>query len=355
MMFTALAAALLCAASSQTPQLELTPQIKTEVVERLLAELEKGYVFPRVAEDMDFEIRERLKAGAYDKIGESFAFAATLTDHLREISSDKHLSVTYSPEGYPVESNDDREPTAEEFEAMRREGAWNNFGFESASRLTGNIGYLDLREFAPPQIAAPTAHAAFGLLANTDALIVDLRGNGGGSPEMVQLLCSYLFGPERVHLNDLYFRPSDETREYWTLPELPGPRYLDKEVFVLTSSYTFSAAEEFTYNLQCLKRATIVGQTTGGGAHPGGRVRLNEHFAVFVPNGRAINPITKTNWEGVGVAPDVECSSDAALPRAHALALERLVAKAKDPAQRRRLEAALANAQIAVRNAYSER
>lgn len=353
--------ALTCLVQAPTPKsLELTPAVRKEVVERLLSELERNYVFPRVAEDIDFEVRERLSAGVFDKSADPHAFAQLLTDALRDVSSDRHLSVSYSPEPIPEEAGP-REgpgadgPPAEELEAIRREGAWDNFGFESVRRLAGNVGYIDLRGFMPTEVAAPTAHAAMALVANTDALVFDLRENGGGSPQMVQLISSYLFGPEPVHLNDLYFRPTDETREFWTRPELPGPRYGDKPVYVLTSDYTFSAAEEFAYNLQCLKRATIVGKTTGGGAHPGGMFRLHKHFRAFISTGRAINPITKTNWEGVGVKPEVECETSAALARAHELALQKLIEGAKDPAHRRRLEGALASAQLAVRQAYSTR
>ena len=153
-------------------------------------------------------------------------------------------------------------------------------------------------------------------VANTDALIIDVRNNGGGAPSMVAYLCSYLFGPEPVHINDLYFRPENSTHQWWTLPHLPGKRYEGKPVYVLTSKRTFSAAEEFTYNLKTQKRATIVGETTGGGANPGGTRPVAEHFIVFVPSGRAINPITKTNWEGTGVAPDVAVAAElAASPR----------------------------------------
>jgi retinol-binding protein 3 len=136
--------------------------------------------------------------------------------------------------------------------------------------------------------------------------------------------CTYLFGPEPVHLNELYWRPGDSTQQFWTLPYVPGKRYVGKPVSVLTSPRTFSGAEEFSYNLKNLKRATLVGETTGGGAHPGGPERVNDHFAVWLPTGRAINPISKTNWEGTGVKPDVEVPADQALATAHLAALRKL-------------------------------
>ncbi|MDP8979977.1 MAG: S41 family peptidase [Acidobacteriota bacterium] len=203
--------------------------------------------------------------------------------------------------------------------------ARNNFGFEKVERLQGNIGYLDLRGFMEAQWGSETAVAAMNFLANTDALIIDLRQNGGGDPAMVALITSYLFSPgEEVHLNDLYWRPSNETHQWWTLPYVPGRRYANKPVYVLTSNRTFSAAEEFTYNLKNLKRATIIGETTGGGAHPGGMERLSEHFMAFLPSGRAINPISKTNWEGTGVTPDVAVPAADALTTATAAALRKI-------------------------------
>jgi hypothetical protein len=152
-------------------------------------------------------------------------------------------------------------------------------------------------------------------------MIVDIRANGGGSPHMVALVTSYLFGNERVHLNSLYFRPADRTDDFYTDPSVAGRKFgPDKPVYVLTSARTFSGAEEFAYNLQTRKRAIIVGETTGGGAHPGEGVSLPHGLMMFVPTGRAINPITKTNWEGVGVRPDVPVAADAALEKAHQLA-----------------------------------
>src|SRR4029079_14564144 len=201
----------------------------------------------------------------------------------------------------------------------------------------------DLRGFQPAQFGAETVVAAMNFVANTDALIVDLRRNGGGDPSMVSLISSYLFGSEPVHLNDLYFRPDDSTRQWWTLQYVPGKRYGDKKpVYVLTSNRTFSAAEEFTYNLKNLKRATIVGETTGGGAHPGGMRRIGEHFGMFIPTGRAINPISKTNWEGTGVKPDVDVPADQALKVAHIAALNVVLEKVTEPERQDAIKQAIA-------------
>src|SRR5262249_22574655 len=141
-----------------------------------------------------------------------------------------------------------------------------------------------------------------------------------------------------VHLNSLYWRKGDRTEEFWTRKALDGKRYTGKPVYVLTSARTFSGAEEFAYNLQSRKRATIVGETTGGGAHPGGVRPINDHFAMFVPTGRAINPVTGTNWEGTGVKPDVAVRADEALETAHALAVKTVLAGTKDEEARRLIQ-----------------
>jgi hypothetical protein len=158
-------------------------------------------------------------------------------------------------------------------------------------------------------------------VANTDAMIFDMRRNGGGNPEMVRFICSYLF-KEPTHLNTLCWRENDRRVEFWTITDLPGPSLADVPAFVLTSGYTFSGAEEFTYDLKTRRRATIVGETTGGGANPGGTFPLNDRFNAFIPTGRAVNPVTGTSWEGVGVEPDVACAADAALDTALGLARE---------------------------------
>jgi C-terminal processing protease CtpA/Prc len=211
---------------------------------------------------------------------------------------------------------------------MRARASVDNFGFQKVERLPGNVGYIELSGFLPAEVGGDTAAAAMNFVANADALIIDVRKNGGGAPSMVALLCTYLFGPEPRHLNDLYFRPSDSTHQWWTMPYVPGKRFENKPVYVLTSKRTFSAAEEFTYNLKTQKRATIVGETTGGGANPGGMRPLGENFVMFVPSGRAINPITKTNWEGTGVTPDVPVTADLALKTAHLKALKTITGEA---------------------------
>lgn len=287
--------------------------------------LQKNYIFPDVADKMAQDLKANLKNGKYSSLTNPSEFASQLTRDLQAVSNDKHLRIVYDPRVIAAEKSavteEDRAKLESEWaEEMKR----NNYGFQEVKIMDGNIGYLDLREFADPKFAGETASAAMNFLSNADAIIIDLRQNGGGSPAMIQLITSYFFSPEPVHLNNFYYRPADETTQTWTLPFVPGRRRPDIDIYILTSKNTFSAAEEFSYNLKNLRRATLIGETTGGGAHPTGSVIATDKFYVRVPKGRAINPITKTNWEGVGVKPDIEISADQALKTAHAKALEKL-------------------------------
>jgi C-terminal processing protease CtpA/Prc len=191
-----------------------------------------------------------------------------------------------------------------------------SYGIRRVEQFDDNIGYLDLRMIAPADLGGPAIAAAMQLLATTAALVIDLRQCRGGSPEGVQLWCSYFFADDGVHLNDIYERATGLTRQYWTLGHLAAPRYLDRPVTVLTSDLTFSGGEELAYNLKVLGRATLIGQTTRGGAHPTARIPVAPHVTVTVPTARSINPVTGTNWEGAGVEPDVAIAAEDALKAA---------------------------------------
>ncbi len=320
--------------AGEEPDAAIDESTKADVINTLLESLNRTYVFPDTAKKMEQHVRGLIAKGEYDKVSSAMEFARKLTEDLQAVSNDKHLRVRFSNEPLPVRT-EATEPSAEEREQQMHYMKDINFGFEKAERLSGNIGYIEFRGFFDPENGADTVSAAMNFVANTDALIFDLRRNGGGDPAMVALICSYLFGKEKVHLNDLYWRGENRTEEYWTMPEkVKGSRYEGKDVYVLTSNRTFSGAEEFSYNLKNLKRATIVGETTGGGAHPGGSVRLSDHFSAFVPTGRAISPITKTNWEGTGVSPDVAVDKDIALETAHKMALEKALEKVTDNERR---------------------
>ena len=326
----ALSGATVSFAQPEQPDLTIDAATRTQVIDGILKRLNDSYVFPEISKKMEQSIRERVEKKEYDQITSAKQFATKLTDDLQAVSKDKHLRVRYSHNAIP-ERGPRREPTAEEREERKRSLTWANHGFAKVERLPGNIGYLEFYNFMDEELGADTVAAAMNFLNGTESMIIDMRKNGGGNPAMVALICSYLFGPEPVHLNDLYWREGNRTEEFWTRKEVAGKRYLNKDVYVLTSKRTFSGAEEFTYNLKNLKRATIIGETTGGGAHPGGGFRVNEHFGMFVPTGRAISPITKTNWEGTGVTPDISVPADQALLVARIMALKKVMLTLKDP------------------------
>jgi C-terminal processing protease CtpA/Prc len=321
-------------ARDEQPDMTIDAATRAQVIDGILKRLNDSYIFPEVAKKMEEAIRERGQKKEYDQITSGKAFARKLTEDLQAVSRDKHLRVRYSHEAIP-EGQQRGEPTAEERENHRRFLQRMNFGFERVERLPGNIGYIDLRGFFGPELGKDTVAAVMGFVSNTDALIFDLRQNGGGDPAMVALISSYLFGSEPVHLNDLHWREGNRVEEFWTKPAAANLRYEGKDIYVLTSARTFSGAEEFSYNLKNLKRATIVGETTGGGANPGGGFRIHAHFGMFVPTGYARSPITKTNWEGTGVKPDVDVPKEQALKTAHLMALKKAHAKLNDEGLKR--------------------
>lgn len=306
-----------------------------------------GYVFPNLVKPLQQTVRKREQGGEYAALNSGSAFAEKLTSDLRAVAHDKHLRVTYTADAVPAGSDGFADLLMSR--GLDPEGA--NHGFRKVERLDGDIGLLVIDAFFDPKGAGETVAAAMTFLADMQALIIDLRGSMGGMPEMVQLLCSYLFDSKPVHLNDIYLRPEDRTEQYWTLAEVPGRRFVGKPVYVLTSASTPSAAEEFAYDLKALRRATIVGAVTVGAANPAGPVRIDAHFTVWVPNGRAINPITHSNWEGVGVKPDVQIAPERALATAHAMALRSLIAKEQKPRRMKLLKAALDRVSAELRSA----
>ena len=294
-------------------------ELRTALSEVMIAKLNEFYVFPDAAKKMEEAVRGRQKRGEYDPVTDGDVFAAMLTEHFQDVSHDKHLRVDFSPVRMPEAPGGGTDGAAQFRKQMERL----NCGFQKVEILSGNVGYLKFNIFADPEVCGPTAIAAMNFLGDVDAIIIDLRENGGGDPKMIALVSTFLF-TKPTHLNDIWERKSDTTQQYWTLPFVPGKRLDGKPVYVLTSKRTFSGAEEFCYNLKQLKRATILGETTGGGAHPVSGQRIDDHFMIGVPFARAINPISKTNWERVGVEPDVKVPATDALATAQKLATEKL-------------------------------
>lgn len=218
-----------------------------------------------------------------------------------------------------------------------------NFGIQRVEVLDGNVGYLDIRRVSVPEFAGPAISAAMELVSGTYALILDLRRNHGGSPDGVVYWCSHLFpadgipgdrpgsGPGGVHLNDIFRADTGETRQFWVLPYVPGERYLDRPVYVLASHETFSGGEDFCYTLQALGRATVIGETTGGGAHPTRGFPISPAVHIGIPFARSVNPVTGTNWQGTGVVPDIAVPAEDAFTLAYREALGHVLAQEDVP------------------------
>jgi hypothetical protein len=274
--------------------------------------------------------KTKLKNGDYDSISNPRAFARQLRTDLVEISHDRHFNVIYAPEPSSRMRRPDPEEEKKRKERRIRQLKYDNYYFKKVERMDGNVGYLRFDGFASTLYAGDTAVSALQFLKHCDAIIIDLRYNGGGGADMIQLICSYFF-EDRTHINSWYIRRLDRTDQSWTSTYVPGKKLLDTDLYILTSRRTFSAAEEFTYDLKNLDRATLVGEKTGGGGH---MVTFERNDALKIefkiPYNRAVNPISGDNWEARGIQPDVECPAEEAFEKAYVLALEKIREKA-DP------------------------
>jgi C-terminal processing protease CtpA/Prc len=310
---------------------------RKEVVETLAARVAQHYVFADVGERTAAVLRRRLDGGAYDGIGDAEAFAARLTADLQELTRDKHAEVAYmaEPEGPDQPLDKIRHPATMDIDAnlrltekMTRELHKVRYGFPDSRRLPGNVAYVRIDELAEPRPAGRAVDAEMAAVADASALIIDLRGNGGGNPDTAAQLCGYLFDDKPVHLNDQLTRGIGRVRPVWTQPAANDLRFGSrKPVFILVGRETFSAAENLAYTLQALKRASIVGVPTGGGAHGGRGFRLSAHFIGGIPNRRTLSAVTHADWEGKGVQPDVPVEEAKALETAQALAARAIAAQ----------------------------
>jgi Peptidase family S41/N-terminal domain of Peptidase_S41 in eukaryotic IRBP len=312
------------------PALTSAPLSAREIVETTLGLLRASYVFPDRAEQAATAIEARLAAGEYDDLDEA-ALTERLTAQLDEICADKHLRVRTMPPRSARSRRDRPGPGRPAREhpgapgAPDRPGHPLNYGIFRVERLGGNVGYIDLHAVAPPEEAGPAITAAMELVKGTYALIIDLRQNHGGSPHGVAFWCSYLFPDADTHLGDIYRADTGETTQFWSLAYVPGTRYLDRPVYLLTSHETFSGGEDLCYTLQAQGRAEVIGETTGGGAHPTRTIPISETVAVSVPFARSVNPVTGTNWQGTGVVPDTAAPAAEAYDVAYGRALRHVL------------------------------
>ena len=370
-----------------SPAVQLDAAVRRQVAEALAQALTEHYVYEEIGREMAEAIRNRLQEGAYDGIRSPVEFADALQADLREISRDGHLGVRYEPmppapgaapdgpapraaepggpapgspvpraavPGPAVPLPRDAGPMAPGLTAPEPDGPAKPIGpapkapLAPAPRaagpdaaalpdvriLDGNIGYMAVNAMPPSESAMRAIAAAFALLDRTDALILDLRGNTGGSPAVVGLIEGYLSEGSPYTTNTVHWRNGDRPERLRTADVGDLAYGSRKPVYVLTSPATFSAAEQLSYDLQAFKRATIVGETTGGGSHTSniGPVPLGHGFVANIPTGYLINAVTGTNWEGTGVRPDVEVPAEEALAAAWSLAARTLADSAPDPA-----------------------
>ncbi|WP_203290874.1 S41 family peptidase [Maricaulis parjimensis] len=332
---TCLAGLTAFASTTACAQTRIDHDERANAVLSLAQIVEDEYFDAERAGSLAAEMRTALEAGEFDSIRDAETLAQQLTARLHE--ADRHFSVRYvgeRPERVAPETSTQPTP-ADPWASLRRQ----NFGFVETSILPGNLGYIRLDQFAPIEPARDTATAVLDFVSNADAVIFDLRQNGGGAPSMVQFLIShFLSAQDPVIINTFVSRDYEYPNQMWSLPSHPSGFRPNVPVYVLVSGRTGSAGEAFPYHLQAMERATIIGETTYGAGNPGEVFRAAGGFGIFVSTGSARNPITMSNWEGTGVTPDIEIPAEDALVEARILAYETLRETSDDPLIRENLE-----------------
>lgn len=324
-----LACAVTAAPGQEPKDLQIDAAWRGRILDGVAQRYDSLYVFADRGREISKQLRKPAVRARYSECGTASCLANKLTQDLQAWSHDKHLRLVFSATRRPMPTATSLQGQAgtepQELENMRRR----NFGFHNVERLHGNVGLIEIGRFDPAPEAAATLAAAMTLVANTDALIIDLRNNGGGRADMVAQMMSY-FLPEQTHLATMKRRNPNESTQIWSAAAVQGPRYLNKPVYVLTGARTFSAAEGLTFDLRHFAGAIVIGERTRGGANPGSFQQLDEHFAVFVPTGEMVNQKTGKNWEGTGIEPDVATTAALASKIAHQSALAGLLEKKPD-------------------------
>jgi retinol-binding protein 3 len=296
----------------------LTPAEQQQLIERIAKELRGNYVFPDMGVRLADTSQQKQRQGGYNKTGDPQAFARAVTTDLQETSHDLHLRLFYNSPS-PSGSRPAGPPSP----------------IDPPQRLPGNIGYIRVHGFPGPDTFSAPFERAMKELADTDAMIIDLRDNGGGSPQSVMVAAGY-FIPKRTLVARIYSRPDDSTTEMWTA-EVPGPHY-EKQLYILTNRRTFSAAEAMAYHMKALGRAVTVGEASGGGAHRITMADVGNEFALAVAITKPTNVITGGDWEGVGVIPDINVPAGIASQSAQIAALKKLPATGERTAVIQQLE-----------------
>lgn len=289
---------------SNSAQEKLSSSEQSKLIETTCELLIENYVFPEVAEQIEQHLEQKLEKGEFKGIKTKEEFAQRLTLEMESVANDLHLRCRYKYSS-SIERKNQRRDFSEDYKKISN---LKDFRFFRTGKIDKHIGYLEILGFPSPASAKESYDAAMKTISDSKVLIIDLRRNGGGSPDMIRYVCSYFF-EKPTHLNSIYWRNLNKTVDYITLENVDGKKMSKVQVYVLTSSFTVSGGEEFAYNIQTQKRGILIGEITAGGANPGEVFNINDDYSIFIPTGTAINPITKTNWEGVGVKPDIESIS----------------------------------------------
>lgn len=308
----------------QGQSVHIDKQEKGQVIDSLSIILSNYYIFPEKIPSTVALIKTNFKKGVYDRIDDPNEFADKLTQDVISITNDNHFRIAFDPETVIEE----RKYQVNSSTSTSEKDAVSNFGFDQVKILNGNIGYINLTGFYDLSYSSAPLNAAMNFVSNTNALIIDLRNNHGGASDLGPYFSAFFFKEPQL-LYDFYTRENNKTthQQYWTQTYVHGKRFTDIPIFILTSNFTFSAAEAFAYTLQSLKKATIVGENSGGGAHMWTGKIVTDNFYAHIPFSRPVDPRTNTNWEVAGVNPDVKCDANQALINAQIEALKVLIAK----------------------------
>lgn len=326
-----------CLFSQSAAAFSLSPKAVKTLVDSLAGQITKYYVFEEKAKEMSEHLKMQCKKGVYNNINDPHILAAMLTNDVNSIHLDEHFHVEYNP-GMADELLGNIDDVPKMVAERLNKAKSKNFGFKKVEILSGNIGYLEISSFSRlNEYSKATADAALKMVSNTNALIIDLRYGVGGSPEMINHIISYFF-KEKIHVSDIFIRSENATLNYYTKPREEKNNLTEIPIYILSSYKTFSAAEGLMYELQSLKRATVVGETTRGGAHTVTYRALSSGFVADIPFGRAIIPMTKTNWEGTGITPDISVSADMALETAEMKIFDEALAKAKNESEKKNIQ-----------------
>lgn len=302
-------------------------KMKSETIKQVATMLEEKYVLPEVGKKYSEHLLTLLSQDHYTLITSGEQLAKQIESDLKEVRIDLHLKVSYNPQR--VKNMREAENKSDEEKQKNKElqlvtEQKKNFGAKELKILPGNIGYFRLDEF-PGEAGSETLISALSFLQYSDAIILDLRENGGGNPEMIMLMGSYFFEEDNsVFFSSFFHRIRDKTYQHRSFFYVPGKRIPKTKLYILISKNTFSAAEGFAYDFKQIKRATIVGEKTKGAAHVANPFIVNEYFLLTLPFAKPINPITNSSWEGTGVEPDIPCEAEHAIDDVYKIELDRI-------------------------------